>query len=1068
MIIARHDVLRTKFAAEDGKPLGIVEPAATIELEITDGDSGQAQSAIYQTTERALEKSRRAFDLARDLPISATLFRIAAAESLLVVIVHHTVADAPSIGIIVKELAAIYGALRDGMTPKLAELELRYTDFVGWQRDLSKEVEERCLFYWKYQLGGEIPALQLPSTQLRPAVHRFTPSWIRFFFDEDLSRQIRTLGERANVTPFAVLLSVFKVTLLRYSRQDEIVVGISEAYRNQRETQEVIGPFANLLAIRSRLAGNLSFRAVLARVTRTIEQARKHAALPFDRLVQTLNPKKDMSRNPLFDVFFHFDDCEVLPLKLADVEANRIDLNLGFGKYDIHLSIQRKGEEWVGGFLYNSDLYASWIAHQMVSHFKAIANAVAANPEQAIEDIRFLSASEERQQLATWNSTEVVYPIDATIHQLFAEQVRRCPDKIAVVCKGTQLSYGELNERSNQLAHLLRREGVGADSLVALCLDKSSWLIVAILAVLKAGAAYLPLDIEDPEGRLHGILRDARVSHAVTTITIRDDVLKDVPSVVFLDSDRERIMHQPKTTPEAPADPANLAYCMYTSGSTGEPKGVLVEHRNVVQLVMNANRRFAFGDNDVWTLFHSYCFDFSVWEIFGALLHGGKLVVVPKETAKEPFLFLRLLIEEEVTVLNQTPSAFKGVMGEALRASKPTLFLRYVILGGEALRPAQFTEWKAAYPDTKLVNMYGITETTVHASFKELTANDMTQDASNIGRPLPGTTIYILDAKQRLLPVGVPGEVCVGGSGVSRGYLRRDDLTRQKFLRNPYNPAERIYCSGDIAKYLPNGDVLYLGRKDEQVQIRGFRVELQEVKAALLRHPAVTEAAVIATNSGGTADQIVAYIVTRSETNALALRNFLQAVLPPYMIPSGFVILDALPVTGNGKLDIKALPPFKAACANLNGSFAPPRNTIEEVLRDIWAELLKVGTIGVHDSFFELGGHSLMAAELMFRVRQLFQLELPLQSLFETPTVAGLALKIAEKRRTSVPLEDFPSAVPASEQRYLPFPLTDVQQAYWIGRTDSFELGGVASHGYLELECLNVDLERVLIARGSG
>jgi amino acid adenylation domain-containing protein len=555
-------------------------------------------------------------------------------------------------------------------------------------------------------------------------------------------------------------------------------------------------------------------------------------------------------------------------------------------------------------------------------------------------------------------------------------------------------------------------------------------MIVTLLAILKAGGGYLPLNPDFPEERLRFMLEDSRAAHLVTTARWNPPAkIESVISVIYLDRDRDAISAQPIERPASNAAPRNVAYCIYTSGSTGKPKGALVEHRNVVRLLLNDKIQFEFSKTDVWTMFHSYSFDFSVWEMYGALLYGGKLVIVSGEQMKDPHLFLDLLAEQKVTVLNQTPSAFNNLAREALKKPGRELALRYVIFGGEELHPIQLLEWRTAYPDVKLINMYGITETTVHVTFKEITEREIHQNVSNVGVPIPTTTTYIMDSKLRLLPVGVPGEICVGGLGVSRGYLDRDELTSQKFVANPYKPEELIYRSGDLAKLLPNGEMVYLGRMDDQVQIRGFRVELSEVRSHLLEHPAVAKAEVIATRVHSDTLELVAYIERSAEVTAAELRQLLAQTLPYYMTPSAFVMLKELPMTANGKLDRRALPAPEQAQYQPEGNFAAPRTAVQEILAGIWSQVLKTERVGVDDNFFELGGHSLLATRVISCIRDVFQIQLPLRVMFEQPTVAALA-QVVEQERSYARQLQLPAIGSVSRNGRLP--LSFAQQRLWF------------------------------------
>lgn len=1005
-IIERHEALRTRIVTKDASTSQFVSNSETLQ-------SSVVEVSEEDLLEMALADSRRPFILDRDSLLRATLFRGADEQSLLVITVHHILADKPSLQIIAEELAEIYSARSEGRAPQLLEPQLQYNQYSEWQLSLIKDALDPLLSYWKRQLGGELRALELPEDRPRPAVHTYTAASTMFTLTKRFARRIEQLCLQERSTTFGVLLAAFKALLHRYANQDEIVVGTSAPCRNQPGAEDVVGPLANLLVLRSNLAGNPAFRALLAQVTKTVEQAYRHQEMPFDKLVLELNPEKDMSRTALFDVLFNFESEEPSEFELGETTARIIDTNLGYGKYDLNLLMRCGGQGLSGTMVYNADIYDAATVEQMMRHFEVVLEAVISNPDRNIDDVVLLSEAEEQQQLINWNSTQASYPEDKTIHQLFEIQAQRTPEKIAVVDGEVSLTYRELDQKANQLVHSLRELGVGPNVLVAVCLDKSADMIVTLLAILKAGGAYLPLNPEFPEERLRFMIEDSRAAHLVTTEQRR----RDLPFVICLDSDREPIATQPAELPPGNASPQNVAYCIYTSGSTGKPKGVLVEHRNVVRLMLNDKFQFDFGENDVWTMFHSYSFDFSVWEMYGALLYGGKLVIVPEEQMKDPVLFLNLLEEQQVTVLNQTPSAFNNFASEALKRGEIDLALRYVIFGGEELHPIQLREWHAAYPNARLINMYGITETTVHVTFKEITEREIEENRSNIGIPIPTTTTYIMDPKLRLLPVGVHGEVCVGGQGVSRGYLDRDELTGQKFIPNPYKLEERIYRSGDLAKLLRNGELVYLGRIDDQVQIRGFRVELGEVRSHLLEHPSVAKAEIIARRSQADTVELVAYVEPSAEVSVAELRHHLAQTLPYYMVPSAFVILKTLPMTANGKVDRKALPsPNATREADVSESRL---NMIQEVVAGIWAEVLEIERVEPTDNFLELGGHSLMATRVFSRIREAFQVELPLKTLFDAPVLSELAGVIEKAMRTDSEAID-PPLVPVSRDRELP------------------------------------------------
>jgi amino acid adenylation domain-containing protein len=1028
-IIERHDALRTRVITENARGRQVISRQEMLRLKVVDVAGSIEQTSVESLIELAIEETRQPFILDNELPVRAALFRASQDESVLVVTVHHIIADKASLRLMAEELSEIYGALSEGRAPQLSQPIVQYHQFSQWQQSLPKDVLDSLLFYWKWQLRGKLQALELPEDHPRPAVHTFTGARNAFNMSGKLARRIAQLGSEEGSNSFAVVLAAFKALLHRYARQNEIVVGTSAACRNQPGTETVVGPFANLLVLRSSLDGNPTFRNFLAQVTRTVEQAHTHQEMPFDKLVLELKPENDMSRTALFDILFQFEEAGLAQLSVGQAKARVVETNLGYGKYDLNLSIRSEANGLTGTVVYNTDIYDDYKIEQMMRHLEVMLDAVTADPDRLIDDVVLLDAAEVERQLVTWNSTAASYPQHKTIHRLFEEQVSRTPDKTAVVDGDSSLTYRALDERANQLAHHLQKEGVAPDTLVAVCLDKSADMIVALLAILKAGGAYLPLNTDFPEERLRFMLEDSRTAHLITTEPLTSNLPQQMPSLILLDRDSESISAQPAVPPACAAEAQNLAYCIYTSGSTGRPKGVLLEHRNVVRLMLNDKLKFDFTPDDVWTMFHSYSFDFSVWEMYGALLYGGKLVLVSESDMKDPSLFLNLLAREGVTVLNQTPSAFNNLASEALKRPETELALRYVIFGGEELHPIQLKEWRLAYPAVRLINMYGITETTVHVTFKEITEREIEANVSNIGVPIPTTTTYIVDSNLRLLPVGVPGEVCVGGGGVSRGYLDRDDLTRQKFIQNPYRPEERIYRSGDLAKLLPNGEMVYLGRIDDQVQIRGFRVELGEVCSHLLEHPAVAKAEIIARQLHSDTLELVAYVEPTSELNVTELRNFLAQTLPYYMVPSAFVMMKSLPMTSNGKVDRRALPEPEHMRPDLDGNFAAPRTLVEEMLAGIWMEVLKIERVGVHDNFFDLGGHSLLATQVISRIRGAFQLDIPLRALFEDPTVEALAQVVEQQRLDSQHLQ-WRAITPVSRDGQLP--LSFAQQRLWF------------------------------------
>ncbi|HEY0738135.1 MAG TPA: condensation domain-containing protein, partial [Herpetosiphonaceae bacterium] len=708
-VVERHSALRTTIVGENAERRQAVRADAKLTLSMAECSSEAA-------LERALDEARQPFALDGEPLLRATLLRVSADEALLVVVVHHIVADKSSLRLIAQELVAIYRARITGQSPQLPPVLLQYADYVAWQRTLPTDAIELLLFFWKRQLGGRVQALALPENRPRPTIHTFTAARQQFALPGDLLHRVRALSQEESWSEFALLLAGFKALLHRYARQSEIVVGTTVDARAQLGLEQTVGPIANLVVLRSQVSGDLTFRALLAQLNRTIEQALAHGALPFDRLVQELKPEQDMGRTALFDVLFQLDEPPPL-LTTGTGIAAIVETNLGYGKYDLNLALTRGDDAITGSLVYNADIYDAWMIAQMVEHFQVLLAALVADRDWRIADVDLLSAAEVQQQRVTWNATDAQYPADLTVDQLFAAQVARTPANIAVRDGAEQITYQELDARANQLAYLLIQQGVGPDTLVALCFERSIEMIVALLAVLKAGGAYLPLEPSYPEDRLRFMVEDARVAHLVTTRDLLSRVPAPVAAVILIDEQRATIAAQPRTAPAAAAMPSNLMYCIYTSGSTGIPKGVLLEHRNVVRLVLNDRHPYAFGEHDVWSMFHSYCFDVSVWEMYGALLYGGTLVIVPAQVAKDPVAFVDLLVDHRVTILSQTPTAFSYVAKEVLKREQAALALRYVIFAGEALDPLQLQAWHERYPAVALINMYGITETTVHSTF---------------------------------------------------------------------------------------------------------------------------------------------------------------------------------------------------------------------------------------------------------------------------------------------------------------------------------------------------------------
>ena len=989
-IVRRHEVLRTTFEAREGQPVQVIHAAAPLKLEVLDLQAEVQSEQEQRVQELARVEAQEPFDLAKGPLLRVSLARLGEAEHVLFYTMHHIVADAWSMGVLVNEFVRLYEAFSKGEPSPLAELPIQYADYAVWQRQWLQEEElEQQLSYWKEQLKGAPELLELPTDRPRPAVQTHRGASQVVSISRDLTEKLKALSQREGVTLFMLLSAAFKVLLHRYSGQTDIVVGSAIANRNRAETEGLIGFFVNTLALRSDLSGDPSFLKLLMQERHVALGAYEHQDVPFEKVVAELQPERNLSHSPLFQVMLELQNTPAEVLKAGGLEFEAIGIESQTEKFDLTLMLDETKEGLSGVLTYSVDLFNGSTIERILSHWRRILEGMAAKPEARLSELELLDQEEKKRILEEWNATTSEYPKDKTVVDLFEEQVQRSARRVAVVFGKEELTYRQLDERANQLAHYLRVKGaINRGQLVGLCVERTQEMIVCLLGILKAGGAYLPLDPAFPRERLQFMIKDAGVSHVLTERT-QAALLEGAPvSLLLIDEDKQSISLQPRSQPQQSSGPEDLIYCIYTSGSTGIPKGALIEHRNVVSLLVNKRLPFEFSDQDVWSLFHSYGFDFSVWEMYGALLYGGKVVVVARGTPQDPKEFLRLIVQERVTVLNQTPTAFYNLAREALE-SKAQWALRYVIFGGEALDPIQLREWRRAYPEVKLINMYGITETTVHVTYKEITQAEIGQNQSNIGRPLPTVSAYLMDQNRQLVPLGVTGEVYVGGAGVGRGYMNQEALTAERFVQNPHKPGERLYRSGDLAKQLPDGELVYLGRRDEQVKLRGYRIELGEIESVLRGQEGVKEAVVLLREDEPGQKRLVGYVVATegSQLTSSGLREALGEGLPEYMVPSALVLLDKLPSTANGKVDRKALP--MPEWRGSEDSYVAPRTVGEEKLVQIWKELLKIDQVGVQDNFFQLGGDSILSIQMVARANDA-GVRITVRQLFEHQTIAKL------------------------------------------------------------------------------
>ncbi|MGW1241725.1 non-ribosomal peptide synthase/polyketide synthase [Streptomyces bobili] len=1023
-VVERHESLRTVFPAVDGVPCQRVRDPEEARPRLRMTELGERE-----LPERLAQAARYGFDLAEEPPLHAELFRLAAQEHVLLLVVHHIAGDGWSTGPLSRDLTAAYAARAEGAKPEWSPLPVQYADYALWQRELLGDGSDQDsllhtqLDYWRQQLAGLPEQVELPFDRPRPTAMSYRGAHLPVRIDADLHDGLRTLARDGGASLFMVLQAGLAALLGKLGAGTDVCVGTPIAGRTDEAADDLVGCFVNTLVLRTDLSGDPSFTELLARVRADALAAYAHQDVPFEHLVEALNPTRSLSHHPLFQTMLALQNA---PLGTFDLPRLRVAADLvhtGTAKCDLTFVLAEQPDGLSGVLEYSTDLFDAATVEGIVDRWLRLLRAVVADPGRRIGQVDVLSADELRALLPTRTDRSAAPP-ESSLTALFERQVRANPAAVALTDGEVTLTYRELNARANRLAHALIDRGVGPEQRVALALPRSAEQVVAVLAVLKAGAAYVPVDPEYPPARITYLLQDSRPSLLVTTSRIGELPGADPVDRLLLDTaDLDTL---PDTDPGVPLDPAHSAYVIYTSGSTGDPKGVVVPHQNVVRLFSTTEKLFGFSADDVWTLFHSYAFDFSVWELWGPLLHGGRLVVVDHETSRSPGRFLELLARERVTVLNQTPSAFYQLMqaDEESPRTGGSLALRTVVFGGEALEHARLASWYERHPDDapRLVNMYGITETTVHVTHAALDRAETA--AGQIGSALPDLRTYVLDAHLRPVAPGVPGELYVAGAGLARGYLHRPGLTAGRFVADPFGtPGSRMYRSGDVVRRAADGSLRYVGRADQQVKVRGFRIELGEVEAALAAHPDVAQVAVLARQDRTDDTRLVAYLVPGAgdAPSPADLRVHLRERLPEHMVPSAFVVLDALPLTANGKLDHRALPAPDLAPASTSRA---PRSPQEQILCELFSEVLGLTSVGVEDGFFDLGGHSLLATRLAARIRATLGVEMPLRALFEAPTPAGLAaaLVAAGPAQPALARRERPEAIPlSSAQRRLWF-----------------------------------------------
>ncbi|MFN6479645.1 non-ribosomal peptide synthetase [Nostoc sp. DedQUE07] len=1037
-IIRRHEVLRTSFTVSDGQPIQVINQAVPLTLAVEDLRLLSENQRTQEAQRLAIELAQQPFDLSAQSLLRTKILQLNDKSYQLLIALHHIIADGWSIGILIKELTALYEAFSTGKlslhsrsvlqthalasllpqrgTP-LPELAIQYRDFVNWQQKwLDGERIQPLLTYWKQKLQGELPVLNLPTDRARSPVQTFKGAQAKLVLSQTLTKELKNLSRHAGVTLFMTLLTAFKTLLYRYTGQTDILVGSPIANRNRAEVELLIGLFVNVLVLRTDLSGDLSFQELLARVKSTALEAYVHQDLPFEKLVKELQPNRDLSYNPLFQVMFVLQNVPKPNISLSDVSVTYEEGYNGTSKFDLTLFMEDSEQGLIATCEYNTDLFNVDTVTRMLGHLQTLLESIVSDPQQRISDLQLLTPSEVQQLLVEWNDTKTDYPQDKCIHQLFEAQVEKTPDAVAVVFENQQLTYRELNNRANQLAHYLRSLGVKPEVLVGICLERSLEMVIGLLGILKTGGAYLPLDPSYPKERLAFMLVDAQVSVLLTQLHLVNELLSHQGKLVCIDTQSTEFENYSFQNIVSDVKPENLAYVIYTSGSTGTPKGVMNTHLGLCNRLLWMQDAYQITSSDRILQKTPFSFDVSVWEFFWPLLTGASLILAKPGGHQDARYIAKIISEKEITTLHFVPSMLQ-VFLEAQEHQKCKSIKR-VICSGEALSFDLQQRFFNSF-DGKLYNLYGPTEASIDVT--AWCCESVTDEKIvPIGRPIANTQIYILNKHLQPVPIGVSGELYLAGIGLARGYLNRPELTEEKFIANPFNDVDlskrfkiakfpihnsntRLYKTGDLARYRPDGNIEFLGRIDHQVKVRGNRIELGEIEALLEQHPQVRETVVLARKDIANDCRLVAYIVNYENTthSVNELREFLKEKLPEYMLPSAFVVLDALPLTPNGKVDRRALPVPDNLRPELTAAFQLPQSKMEQQIAKLWQELLHLDRVGIHDNFFDLGGHSLLMLQVNHQLCAILQRDISVVTMFQNPTIYSLAQCLSQQQQLS-------------------------------------------------------------------
>ncbi len=1008
-LVNRHETLRTCFGDVSGKPVQLIEPALAIELNVEEIEGVTSADREAKIIQLATVETQTPFDLSKAPLVRVRLLKVNENDHVILFTMHHIISDGWSIAIIVQEIAAIYKAIVNGEDINLPELPVQYADFSAWQRQmLTGDNLEKQLGYWREFLAGTPGMLELPTDFPRPRVQSFNGDTKSRMLSPELSQAALAFSRQEGVTLFMTLFSAFATLLYRYSNQRDFNIGTPIANRNRMETEGLIGFFVNNLVLRCRFVNKLTFVDLLQQVRRTALGGYAHQDIPFEMLVDALHPQRDLSHSPLFQVVFVMQNTPMGGIELPGLILEPVNGENKTAKFDLSLQASESPDGISFEFEYNTDLFADATVERMLLHLELLLQNALLEPDQPVDEINIIPEGEEQQLLLEWNDSHVDFQFDKCAHEIFQAHALSNPNAIAAIYENEQLTYAELNAKANQLARYLRAQHVRPDQLVGISVRRSLDQVVAVLGVLKAGAAYVPIDPTYPQDRIAYMLEDSGISVLLSQKDIAGHLPVHSATIFFLDADWPQLESFDKNNLELITEPSNLAYVIYTSGSTGKPKGTMLQHQGMINLANAQKKMFDIHPGKRILQFAPMSFDASVWETVMALLNGAALVMTDQENLTTGDGLLAVLRDQKINTVTLPPS----VLAVVPKSDLPDLHT--IVTAGEACSLELVQQWR---PGRQYVNAYGPTETTVCASWYETSERDT--KAPPIGRPIDNATLYILDSNFNPTPIGVAGELCVGGPSLARGYLNRPELTAEKFIPNPFGGSgSRLYRTGDLVRYLPDGNIEFLGRIDHQVKVRGFRIELGEIEAVLDDHPQVRDVIVLAKEVRQDDTRLVGYLVFHGQEKPPVdeLRYYMKTRLPDYMVPATFVYLDEMPLTPSGKIDRKALPQPDLSRPDLQVEYVAPRNDTEEKLVEICMDLLQLKKVGVNDNFFDIGGHSLLATQFMSRMRDLFHVELPLRTLFEKPTVAALAEAVEEAKLTA-PTEQIPTIQAVSRDR---------------------------------------------------